>query len=237
MNILFHPCPWDLKSFSSVQSLSRVWLFVTPWITARQASLSITNSQSLLKLMSIESVMPSSHLVLCCLLLLLPPIPPSIRVFSNESTLCMRWPKYWSFSFSISPSSEHPGLISFRMDWLDLLVVQGTHKSLHQDHSSKASILQCSAFFTVQLSSPYMTTGKTIALTIQTFVGKVMLLLFNMLSRLVITFPPRSKCLLISWLQSPSTVILEPPKNKVWYRFHCFPIYCPWSDGKVLNIA
>ena len=152
--------------------------------------------------------MPSSHLILYRPLVLLPPIPPSIRVFSNESTLRMRWPKYWSFSLSISPSNEHPGLISFRMDWLDLLAVQGTLKSLLQYHSSKASILQCSAFFTVQLSHPYMTTGKTIALTRGTFVGKVMSLLFNVLSRLVITFLPRSKHLLISWLQSPSAVIL-----------------------------
>ena len=158
--------------------------------------------------------MPSSHLILCHPLLLLPPIPPSIRVFSNESTLRMRWPKYWSFSFSISPSNEHPGLISFRMDRLDLLAVQGTLQSFLQLHSSKASILQHSAFFTVQLSHPYMTTGKTIALTTQTFVGKVMSLLLNMLSRLVITFLPRSKRLLISWLQSPSVVILEPPKIK-----------------------
>ena len=158
--------------------------------------------------------MPSSHLILCRPLLLLPPIPPSIRVFSNESTLRMRWPKYWSFSFSIIPSKEIPGLISFRMDWLDLLAVQGTLKSLLQHHSSKASILQHSAFFTVQLSHPYMTTGKTIALTRRTFVGKVMSQLFNMLSRLVITFLPRSKRLLISWLQSPSAVILEPPKIK-----------------------
>ena len=141
--------------FSSVQSLSPVRLFATPWIAARQASLSITNSWSLPKLMSVELVMPSSYLILCCPLLLLPPIPPSIRVFSNESTLCMRWPKYWSFSFSISPSNEHPGLISFRVDWLDLLAVQGTLKSLLQHHSSKASVLQCSAFFTVQLSHPY----------------------------------------------------------------------------------
>ena len=158
--------------------------------------------------------MPSSHLILGCPLLLLPPIPPSIRIFSNESALPMRWPKYWSFSFSISPSNEYPGLISFRMDWLDLHAVQGTLKSLLQHHSSKASILQRSAFFTVQLSHPYMTTGKTIALTKWTFVGKVMSLLFNMLSRLVITFLPRSKCLLISWMQSPSAVILEPPKIK-----------------------
>ena len=162
--------------------------------------------------MSIESVMPSSHLILCRPLLLLPPISPSIRVFSNESTLPIRWPKYWSFSFSISPSNEHPGLISFRMDWLDPLAVQGTLKSLIQHHSSKASILQRSAFFTAQLSHPYMITGKTIALTRRTFVGKVMSLLFNMLSRLVITFLPRSKHLLISWLQSPSAVILEPKK-------------------------
>ena len=154
--------------------------------------------------------MPSSHLILCFPLLLLPPILPSIGVFSNESTLRMRWPKYWIFSFSISPSSEHPGLISFRMDWLDLLTVQGTLKSLLQNHSSKASIFQHLAFFTVQLSYPYMTTGKTIALTRWTFVGKVMSLLFNMLSRLVITFLPRSKCLFISWLQSPSAVTLEP---------------------------
>ena len=160
--------------FSSVQSLSRVWFFMTPWIAARQASLSITNSQSSPKLMSIESVMPSSHLILWRPLLLLPPIPPSIRVFSNESTLCMRWPKYWSFSFSISPSKEIPGLVSFRMDWLDLLAVQGTLKSLLQHHSSKASILRRSAFFTVQLSHPYMTTGETIALTRWTFVGTVM---------------------------------------------------------------
>ena len=158
--------------------------------------------------------MPSSRLILCCPLLLLPPIPPSIRVFSNESTLHMRWPKYWSFSFSISPSKEQPGLI-FRMDWLDLLAVQGTLKSLLQYESSKASILRCSAFFTIQLSHPHMTTGKTIALTRRTFVGKVMSLLFNMLYRLVIAFHPRSKYLLISWLQSPSAVILEPRKNNV----------------------
>ena len=157
--------------------------------------------------------MPSSHLILCHPLLLLPPIPPSIRIFSNESTLRMRWPKYWSFRFSISPSNKHPGLI-FRMDWLDLLAVQGTLKSLLQYHSSRASILRHLAFFTVQFSHPYMTTGKTIALTRQTFVGKVMSLVFNMLSRLVITFLPRSKRLLISWLQSPSAVILEPRNIK-----------------------
>ena len=164
--------------------------------------------------MSIESVMPSSRLVLCCPLLLLPSIFLSIRVISNESALCIRWPKYWSFNFNISPSNEHPGLISFRIDWLDLLAVQRTLKSLLQHHSSKASVLQHSAFFIVQLSHPYMTTGKTIALTRWTFVGQVMSLLFNTLSRLVITFLPRSKCLLILWLQSPSAVILEPTKIK-----------------------
>ncbi|CAN0261926.1 unnamed protein product [Rangifer tarandus platyrhynchus] len=173
--------------------------------------------------MTIESVMPSSHLILCHCLLLLPPIPPSIRVFSNESTLCIRWPKYWSFSFSISPSNEHPGLISFRMDWLDLLAVQGTLKSLLQHHSAKASILRRSAFFIVQLSHPYMTTGKTIALTRRTFVGKVMSLLFNMLFRLVITVLPRSKPLLISLLQSPSAMILETRRIKSATSFHSFP--------------
>jgi len=183
------------KCWSSVQSLSHVQLFATPWIAARQASLSITNSRSSLRLtqtQTIESVILSSHLILCRPLLLLPPIPPAIRVFSNESVLHMRWPKYWSFSFSIIPSKEIPGLISFRMDWLDLLAVQGTLQSLLQHHSSEASILRPSAFFTVQLSDPYMTTGKTIALTRWTFVGKVMSLLLNMLSRLVITFLPRS---------------------------------------------
>ena len=179
-----------------------------------QASLSITNSRSPPKPMSIESVMPSNHLILCRPLILLPSIFPNIRVFSNESVLRIRWPKYWSFSINISPYNEHPGLISFRMDWLDLLAVQGTLKSLLQYHSSKPSILWCSAFFTVQLSHPYMTTGKTIALTRRTFVGKVMSLLLKMLSRLVITFLPKSKHLLISWLQSPSAVILEPPKIK-----------------------
>src|SRR5574337_504924 len=174
--------------------------------------------------------MPSSHLILCHPLLLLSPVPPSIRVFSNESTLRMRWPKYWSFSFSIIPSKEIPGLISFRMNWLDLLAVQGTLKSLLQHHSSKPSILRCSAFFTVQLSHPYMTTGKTI-LTRRTFVGKVMSLLFNMLSSLVITFLPRSKHLLIPWLQSPSAVISEPRKI-VSHCFHCFPIYLPRSEER-----
>ena len=164
--------------------------------------------------MSIESVMPSNHLILCHPLILLPSIFPTISVFSNESVLWIRWPKYWSFSFNISPSNEYLGLISFKMDWLDLLAVQRSLKSLHRNHSSKASVLQCSAFFTVQLSHPYMTTGKTIALTRWTFISKVMSLLFDMLSRFVIPFLPRSKHLLISWLQSPSTVILEPPKIK-----------------------
>ena len=205
--------PWNMKplpyfphgiQFSSVQSLSRVRLFATPWTAAHQASLSITSSQSLLKLMSIESVMPLNHLYLCCPLFLLPSIFPSIRVFSNESVLHISWPKYWSFSFSISLSNGYSGLISFRMDWWDLLAVQGTLKSLLQHHTSKASIHRHSAFFIVQFSHPYMATGKTIALTRRTFVGKVMSLLFNMLSRSVIT--------LILWLQSPSAVILEPPK-------------------------
>ena len=169
--------------------------------------------------------MPSNHLILCRPLLLLPPIPPSIRVFSSQSVFHIRWPKYWSFSFSISPSGEYSGLISLRMDWLDLLIVQGTLMSLLQHHGSKASILRCSAFFIAQLSHPYMTTGKTIALTRRTFAGKVMSLVFNKLSRLVITFLPRSKHLLISWLQSPSAVILEPPQNKVCHCFYCFPIY------------
>ena len=200
--------------FSLVQSLSLVRLFVTPWTSACQASLSVTNSWSLLKLMSIVLVMPSNHLMLCHPLLLMPSVFPSIRVFSNQLVLHIRWPKYWSFSFSISPSSEYSELISFRMDWLDLLAVQGTLKSLFQHLSSKASILQRSAFFIIQLSHPYMTTGKTIPLTRRTFVYKVMSLLFNMLSRLVITFLPRSKRLLISWLQSPSAVILQPPKIK-----------------------
>ena len=187
-----------------VQLLSHLRLFAIPWIPACQASLSITNSQNLLKFISIELVMPSNCLTLCHLLLLPPSIFPSIGVFSSESVLHIRWSKYWSFSFSISPSNEHPGLISFRMDWLDHLPVQGTLKSLLQHHSSKPSILWHSAFFIVQLSHTYMTTGKIIALTRWTFVGKVMSLLFNMLSRLVITFLPRSKSLLISWLQSPS---------------------------------
>ena len=193
-----------------------------------QASLSqlpelpFTNSQSLLRLMSIESVMPSNHLILCRPLLLPPSVFPSIRIFSSESAIHIRWPKDWRFSFSISPSNGYSGLIPFRMDWLDLLAVQGTLKSLLQHHSSKTLILRHSAFFIVQLSHPYLTTDKTIALTRWTFVGKAMSPLFNMLSSLVIAFLPRSKHLLISWLQSPSAVILEPPQNKVYHCFHCF---------------
>ena len=220
-----------LRVFKLVQfSCSVVSNSATPWTSALQASLTNTKSQSLFKLMSIELVMPSNHLILCLPLLLLPSIYPSIRVFSNEPVLCIRWPKYWSFSFSITPSNEYSGLISFRMDWLDLLAVQGTLKSLLQHHSSKASILRCSAFFIVQLSHSHMTTWKTKVLTRWTSVGKVMSLLFNMLSRLIITFLPRGMCLLISWLQSPSAVILEPQKNEVCHYFHCFPIYLPWSD-------
>ena len=236
----FHPLtaakriPWQLvHSFSSVQSLSHVLLPATPWTAARLASLSLTNSGSLLKLMSIESVMPSKHLILCRPLLFPPSIFPSIRVFSNESVLPIRWPKYWHFSFSICPSNEYSGLISFRTDWLDLLALQGTLKSLLQHHTSKASILQHSAFFIAQLSHPYMTAGKTIALTRRTFGGKVMSLLFNMLSRLIIAFLPRNKCLLISWLQSLSAVSLEPPpQNKVCHCFH----YCIRCQNKILNI-
>ena len=201
-----------MLSFNSVLLPSHVQLFATLWTAASQASLSITNSWSLPKLISIESVMPSNHLILSfssC-----PQSLPASESFQIESALCIRWPKYWSFSFSINPSNEDSGLISFRKDWLDLLAVQRTLKSLLQHHSSKASIIQRSAFFTVQLSHPYMTTGKTIALKRQNFVGKVMSLLLNILSRLVITFLPRSKCPLISWLQSPSAVILEPPKIK-----------------------
>ena len=180
--------------------------------------------------MSIELVMPSSHLILCHPLFLLPSVFPRNRVFSNESVLCIRWPKYWSFSFNISPSNEHPGLISFMMDWLDLLAVQGTLKRLLQHHSSKASILWCSAL--VQLSHPYITTGKIIALTRGTFVGKLMSLLYNMLSRLVITFLPRSKHFLISWLESPTAICdFGAPQNKVCHCFHCFSTCPPWSDG------
>ena len=210
--IFFHT---KIICFGSVQSLSHVWLFVTPWSAARQASLSITNSRSPPKPMSIELVMPSTHLILCCPLLLLPSIFPSIRVFSNESTLRMRWPKYWRLSFNISLSNEHPGLISFRMDWLDLLAVQGTLKSLRQHHSSKASILQCSAFFIVQLSHPYMTTGKTIALTRQTFVGKVMSLLFNLL-----------------WLDNQKWNYWDSK----WKRNLNVRLLCPWNfQGRILE--
>ena len=210
-----------LIGYFVVQSLSLVQLFLTLWAAARQTSLSITNSWSLPKLTSVESVMPSNHLILCHPLLILPSIFPSIRVFSIESVLHIRWPKYWNFSFNISPYNEQSGLTSSRMDWLDLLAVQGTLKSLLQHHSSKASILWHSAFFIVQLLYPYVTTGKSIALTRRTFVA------FNMLSRLVITFLSKSKHLLISWLQSPSAVILEPPKDKVSHCFHCFLIYLP----------
>ena len=218
-NWLFNIFTFQLGLISSLICISSVWLlshdqlFATPWTAACQASQPfLTTSQSLLKLMPVKSVMPSNHLILCRSLLLLPSIFPSIRVFSKKSVLRIRWPKYWSFSFSINPSNEYSGLISFRMDWLDLLAVQGTLKSLLQHHSSKTSILQHSVFFIFQLSHPYLTTGKTISLTRQTFVGKVISMLFNMLSRLIITFLPRSKHLLISWLQSPSAVILEPKK-------------------------
>ena len=207
---------WPVSSwlFSVQFSRSVMSDSVTPWTAACQASLPITHSRSLLKFMSIESVMPSNHLILCRPLLLLPSIFSSIRVFSSKLVLYIRWSKYWSFSFSISSSNEYSGLISFWIDWLDLLAVQGTLKSLLQHHSSKASSLRHSALFIVQLSRPYMTAGKTVALTRQTFAGKVMFLLFNMLSRLVTAFLPRSKHLLISWLQSPSAVILEPRKIK-----------------------
>ena len=200
-----------------VKSLSHVQLFTTSLTVACQAPLSSTVSQNLLRFVSVESMILSNHLSLCHLLLLLPSIFPSIRVFSNKSALCIRWPKYWSFSFSISPSSEYSGLISFMIDWFDLLAIQGTLKSLIH-HNLKASVLQHSAFFMVQLSHPYMTTGKTIALTIWTFVGKVMSLLLNTLSRIVIPFLPRNKHLLISWLQSLSKVILEPTEIKAVTR-------------------
>ena len=228
---ILSPCLYNLYAeFSSVQSLSHVWLFVSLWTAACQASLSVTKSQSLLKLMSIESVMPSDHLILCHPLLFPPSIFPSIRGFSSESVLCIRWPKYWSFSTSISPSNEYLGLISFRMDWLDLLTGQGTLKSLLQHHSSSASILWCSAFFIVQISHPCMTIGKTIDLTRWAFVGKEMSLLFNVLCSLVTTFLPRSKCLTFMaavaicsdfWVQ----------KYKVCHCFHCPPICLLWSDG------
>ena len=212
--------------FSSVQSLSRVRLLMTPWTAAHQASLFFTNSWNLLKLKSTKLVMPSNHLILCRPPLFLPSIFPSIRIFSNESVLHIRWPKYWIFSFSISPSNEYSGLISFRMDWLNLLVVQGTLKTPLQHHSSKASVLWCSAFFVVQLSHPYMTTGKTVALTRQNVVSKVVSLLFNILSWLVIAFLPRSKHLLIMAVVTICSDF-ESPQNKVSHCFHCFPIYLP----------
>ena len=222
---------FKIRTFSSVQSLSHVQPFATPWPAARQASLSITNSRSLLKLISIESVMPSNHLIVCHPLLLPPSIFLSIRVFLNESVLHIRWPKYWSFRFKISPSNEYSGLISFRIDWFDLREVQRTLKSLLQHHSSKPSVLRCSALFIVQLSHPYMTNGKTIALTKWTFVVKIMSLLFNKLSRLVISFLPRSNCRLISWLQSPSAVILGPPK----IRSVTFSTVCPSICHEVME--
>ena len=222
--------------FSSVQfSHCQVQLFAIPWTVACWTSLFITSSWSLYKLTSIESVIPSNYLILCYHHFLLPSIFASIRVFSNESVLHIRCPKYWSFNFSISPCNEYSGLTSFTMDWFYLLAVQGTLKSPLQHHSSETSILWCSTFFIVQLSFPYMTgttiLEKTIALTRWTFVRKVMSLLFNMLSRLVIAFLTRNKHLLISWLQSPSAVIMEPKKIKVCHCFYCFPIYLPWSDG------
>ena len=211
-----------------VQLLSHMWLFATPWTAACQAPLSLTVSWSLLRFVSIESMILSSHLILCCPFLL-PSVFPSIRVFSSESAVLIRWPKYWNFSFRISPSNEFSGLISFRIGWFDLLAVQGTLKNLLQQHNSKASILQCSAFLMVQWSNPYMTSGKTKTLTIWTFVGKVMSLLFNMWSRFVIVFLPRSRCLLISRLQSPSTVILEPQRGNL-SLLPPFPFCLPWSD-------
>ena len=216
--------------FSSVQLLSHAWLFATPWTAPHQASLSITSSWSLFKLMSVEWVMPSNHLILCLSLLLPPSIFPSIRVFSNESVLCIRWPKYWSLSVRISLSNEYSGLISFRMDWLDLLKSKRLSRVFSNTAVQKHQFFGAQLFLESNSHHPCMTTGKAVALTRRTFVGKVMALLFNMLSRLVITFLPRSKRLLISWLQSPSAVILEPRKI-VCHCFHCFPIYLPWSDG------
>ena len=210
-------------------SLSKVPHLAPPWTRTRHTSLSFTVSQSLIKLVSIETMMPSNHLILCHPLLLLPSVFPSIRVLSNESSLWIRRPKYWSPS--ISPSNEYSGLISFRIDWFDLLAGQGTLKSLYQHHSSKASVLQCSAIFMVQFSHPYMTTGKIIALTPRTFVGKIMSLLFSMMFNFVITFLPRSKCHLILWLQSLYTLILEPEKIKFLTISTFFPIYLPWSYG------
>ena len=218
------------KYMFQFRSVSCVWLFATQW--AYQASLSITNSWSLLTLMSIESVMSSNHLILCCPLVHLPSIFPSTRVFSNESVLHIRWPKDWSFSFSISPSNEYSGLISFRIDQRDLLAVQGTLKSLLQYHSiSKASVIWCSAFFMVQFSHLYMITGKAIVLTMWTFVSEVMYILFNKLSRFFIAFLPRSKHLLISWLQSPSAVILEAKKIKLSFLLNSLVSDILWDPG------
>ena len=227
---VFVPVPYCLDD-CLVQLLSHVQLFAISWTAACPACLSIISSQNLLRLMLIESVMLSSHLILCRPLLLLPSVFPSLRVFSSELALSIRWPKYWRFSFNISPFSEYSGLVSFRIDWFDLLGVQGTLKSLLQHHSSKASILQCSAFFTIQLSQSYMTTRKTIVLTRWTFVGKVMSLLFNMLFRLVIALLPRCKHLFISWLQSPSVVILEPQKIKWEDYSNCF-----WEEVEIPGI-
>ena len=213
--------------FSSVKTLSHVLLSATPWTAVHQASLSLTNSWSLLKLISIESVMPSNHLILCHPLLLLPSIFPSIWVFSNESVLCIRWPKYWSFIFNISPSNEYSGLISFKMDWFDLLAVQGTLKSLLQHYSSKASILWYSAFFIVQLSHPYMTTGKTIALTRQTFVGKVMSLFFNILSRLAIAFFNQGTNVIFNFITAVTICSdFGAQENKTCHCFHVSPSIC-----------
>ena len=214
MTLFGVPYRMDSLTILVVLLLSCVWLFANPWTTAHQASLSLTISRSLLKLTSIESVMPSNHLILCHPLILLPSIFPSIRFFSNELALHIRWLRYWSFSFSISPSNQYSGLISFRIERFDLLAVQAVIKSHLQHHSSKAPVLQHSAFFTVQLSHSYMTTGKTIALIIQTFVSNTMSLLFNMLSMFIIAFPPRKNCLLLSWLQPQSSVISEPKKIK-----------------------
>ena len=227
VSLMIYQCT-DFILFIVVQLLNHVQLFMTPWTAAHQASLSFTVSWSWLKLISVELMVPSNHLILCCPLLL-PSVFPSIRAFSSESVPCIRWPKYWSFNFSISPSNEYSGLISFRIDWLDLLAVHGTLKSLLQHHSSNTSILWRLAFFVVQLSHPYMTTGKTIALTIWTFVCKVISLLF----RLVIAFLPRSKCLLISWVESPSAVILESKKIKSLTVSIFSPSFCQEVMGQI----
>ena len=233
---IWQPTYMQTLKFSSVQSLSHVWVFMTPCTAARPASLSITNSRSLLKLMPVESVMPSSnHLILCLPLLLLPSILPSIRVFSNESVLPIRWPKYWSLSFRISPSNGYLGLISFRTDWIDLLAVQRTLKSLLQHHNFKASIHHYSTFFMIQLSHPYMTTGKTTALTKWTFVGRVMSLLFNMLSRLVIAFLPRRQASFNFMTEVTMCSDFGAQENKICHCFHFSPFYLPWSDGTICH--